>query len=82
MSLSLATKGYIGGHGTGNIAAQLAAIKADTTFIKAIEGGRWKIISNQMIFYNSDNITEIARFNLLDATALPTMTNPFERVRV
>lgn len=55
---------------------------ADLAFIKGIEGGRWKIIANQMIFYAADNATEIARFDLKDATGAATMSNPMERVRV
>lgn len=51
-------------------------------FIQNIEGGRWHIIGNQMIFYEADNVTEIARFNLLDAGGNPTMINVMERVRV
>lgn len=55
---------------------------ADLSFIKGIEGGRWKIIANQMIFYNVDNATEIARFDLKDSNGFATMDNPMERVRV
>lgn len=35
-------------------------------FTKDIEGGKWEIIDDQMIFYKSDNTTEVARFNLFD----------------
>lgn len=55
---------------------------ADIEFIKAIEGGKWDIVSNQMIFYAEDNITEVARFNLFKADNTPTMDNPMKRVRV
>ena len=51
------------------------------TFIKHIEGGRWRIIANQMIFYEADNVTEVARFNLKSSAGTPTMTNVFERTR-
>lgn len=51
-------------------------------FIKSIEGGRWKIINNQMIFYKNDNVTEVARFNLLDKDGLPAEKNVMERTRV
>ena len=46
--------------------------------------GRWKIDSNtkQMIFYKSDNITEIARFNLYDNTGTLNVENVFERRKV
>jgi len=57
---------------------------SDLTFLKDIEGGRWKVDTtlNQMIFYKSDNVTEVARFNLLDADGNATSENIFERTRV
>ena len=51
-------------------------------FIANIEGGRWKIVNNQMIFYQDDNVTEVCRFNLKDATGNPTMSAVFERTKV
>jgi len=50
--------------------------------IKDYQEGRYKIENNQMIFYKADNITEVARFNLLDAGGSPSMTSVFERVKV
>jgi len=55
---------------------------ADVAFIKSIEGGRWRIVGNQMLFYASDNVTEVARFNLLDSGGSPAMTDVMERTRV
>jgi hypothetical protein len=55
---------------------------ANMEFVKDIEGGRWKIVANQMIFYKEDNVTEVARFNLKDAAGAATMNNPMERARV
>jgi len=55
---------------------------ADGAFLKSIEGGRWKIESNQMIFFEADNITEVCRFNLFDANGSPAMTDVMERQRV
>ncbi|MCK4527728.1 right-handed parallel beta-helix repeat-containing protein, partial [candidate division WOR-3 bacterium] len=43
---------------------EMDANSTKLAFLAAIEGGRWKIISNQMIFYKEDNVTEVARFNL------------------
>lgn len=57
-------------------------IDTDLTFLKDIEGGRWRMIGNQMIFYESDNVTEVARFDLKDSDGNATMTDVFERVRV
>jgi len=55
---------------------------ADITFLKNIEGGKWKVTANQMIFYQSDNTTEVARFNLFDASGDPAISGVMERVRV
>jgi len=46
-----------------------------------VEYGRWKIDTalDQLVLYKPDNSTEIARFDLKDATGSPTSDNPFER---
>jgi hypothetical protein len=54
----------------------------DIAFLKDIEGGRWRIVNNQMIFYKSDNATEVARFNLFNAGGMPSIENVTERQRV
>ena len=56
-------------------------IEEKVEFLKNIEGGRWKITNNQMIFYKEDNITEIAKFDLFDSVGYPTVVNVYERVR-
>ncbi len=50
--------------------------------IRKIEVGRWKIESNQMIFYEADNTTEIMRFDLFDEAGDPANTDIFDRQRV
>jgi len=64
--------------------AQLSDIYTKTQFIHSMEGGRWKIdtTTNQMIFYDEDNVTEIARFNLFDSNGVPASDDVFERVRI
>ena len=57
-------------------------IEEQTQFNYDISGGRWKIVNNKMIFYKEDNVTEVARFNLLDDTGSPTMDDVHERVKV
>jgi hypothetical protein len=54
----------------------------ELSYLRDITDGRWKIVSNQMIFYKSDNITEVARFNLFDSTGNPSEINVFDRQRV
>lgn len=62
----------------------LESIAANVNFIKDIEGGRWKIDStrNEMIFFQDDNETEIARFKLLDNKGNPSSQAVFERLRI
>lgn len=61
---------------------KLAAIKTDIELVRAVEAGRWKIASNQMIFYDENNVTEVMRFNLFDKNGQPSESNVFERSRV
>ena len=57
----------------------LIDIQAETSFIKKIENNRWRILNNQMIFYDDDNITPLLTFDLKDAGGQPTGNNPKER---
>ena len=63
----------------------IQVVGVDVEFIKQIEGGRWVIdeTAMQMIFYDSDNVTEVARFDLLDINGAPTGTpaDAYERTR-
>lgn len=60
---------------------KIDTMQSDVTEIKNYTNGRWKIdtTTNQMIFYQDDNVTEVARFDLLDEDGNPTSLNPFER---
>jgi hypothetical protein len=58
------------------------AVISGIEIINQIETGRWKIESNQMIFYEEDNVTEIMRFNLFDEAGDPANTDIFDRQRV
>ena len=69
-----------------SLEAQLTTImnnlQADVTFIKDIEGGRWRLVGTQMVFYKDDNVTEVARFNLTDQNGIPSINSVFDRARV
>lgn len=55
----------------------------DIRFIRDIESGRWDLVGNQMVFYASDNITEVARFDMFDSAGNPTTTGEiYKRTRV
>ena len=47
-----------------DIADDVLAILSDVTFIKNVEGGKWEISGNDMIFYMADNVTEVMRFTI------------------
>jgi len=64
-------------------AADLDSLDTKITFIHNIEGGRWKIdtSTNKMIFYEDDNVTEVATFTLKDADGVAGYDDPYERTR-
>lgn len=71
-------------NGETSATVAIEAIAEDITFIKDIEGGMWQIDrdTKQMIFYKSDNITEIARFDLFDMNGTPSVDLIYKRERV
>ena len=66
------------------IESLLGALGTDITFIKEIEGGRWKIdtATKQMIFYNEAGTVEVAKFQLYDEDHNPSYDNVIERERI
>lgn len=66
------------------VSGTIGVISGNIDFIRDMTDGRWKIDTtlNQMIFYRSDNITEVARFDLTDSAGSPTSDSPYERTRV
>ena len=52
------------------------------TFLKDIEGGKWQIVGNQMVFYNQTGDEVVATFNLFNNAGNPAMTNIYKRERV
>ena len=59
----------------------ITQISSSVGFIEAIEGGRWHIVGNQMVFYAANGMSEVARFDLFDSVGNPTMDAVFERKR-
>lgn len=47
--------------------------------ILKIEKGNWKIVSNQMVFYDTDGTTELYKFNLKNKEGTPTETDVYKR---
>ena len=67
------------------ILTDLSSISTDASFAARMEQGKWEVVSpGLMIFYESDNSTEIARFELYDSNDMQTTdpTRIVKRVRV
>ncbi len=70
-------KTYIG---LEDILVRDMATQTDLAILKQVETGRWKIIANQMIFYEDDGVTPLLTFDLKDEGGVATMIDVFERV--
>ena len=68
-------------NGNSNVFA-VEEVKIDQKMARYIHTGRWKIDSTnkQMIFYQDDNTTVIARYNLFDKTGTASVESVFDRV--
>ena len=56
-------------------------VKIDQKISRYIHTGRWQVDedTNQMVFFQDDNTTEIARYELLDRNGNSSITELFER---
>ena len=71
--------------GITDLDTDVANVQSDVTFIKDIEGGRWKRDGSQQTFYKDDNVTPVATFDLKKFDGSPateTDTEVAERTRV
>jgi hypothetical protein len=64
------------------VVGDIQTMMIDISYIRDFTAGRWKMQNNQMIFFKEDNITEIARFDLLNDAGLPSMESVFERKKL
>jgi len=65
--------------GTEDLDIRDIAKQADLAFVKQIEQGRWRIVNEQMIFYEEDGVTPKLTFDLKDINGIPSNVNIFER---
>ena len=70
-----------GTDGLGALKTLIGAVQTGVTFMRNEAGGKWEIVSNQMIFYKEDD-SELMRFDLFDASGNPASTNVYKRTRV
>lgn len=65
-----------------DINIKLNQVSGSIEVIRQMTEGRWVIQNNQMLFFDKDNVTQIATFDLFDSFGVPTEDAVFERVRV
>ena len=67
----------------GNIVFANEEVETDQKVTRHFTNGRWIIDenTNEMIFYQEDNTTEMARFDLKDKDGSATFQDVFERIR-
>lgn len=60
----------------------LIAVQAVLEIVRKVETGRWRLVNNQMIFYDDDGLTPLLTFDLFDDAGVASMATVFERRRV
>jgi len=67
-----------------NTVNTIQMISSSMDITRQMTTGKWEILtgSSQMVFYKEDNTTEVARFNLLDASGNSSYETVFSRVKV
>tara|TARA_A100001011_G_scaffold302454_1_gene316158 strand:- start:2707 stop:3141 length:435 start_codon:yes stop_codon:yes gene_type:complete len=58
-------------------------VEVDTRLTRHFTVGQWELdsASNQLIFYQDDNVTEIGRFDLENDSGSPSVDSVFKRIR-
>ena len=67
----------------GNIVFASDEVEIDSRLTRHFTVGQWEIdkSTNEMIFYQDDNITEMGRFDLKDANGTASTDSVFKRIR-
>lgn len=67
----------------GNVVFASDEIELDSMVTRHFTVGQWEIDNDtkEMIFYQSDNKTEVGRFNLRDKNDSPSVEEVFKRIR-
>ena len=67
----------------GSVVFASDEVEIDSRLTRHFTVGQWEIDknTNQMIFYQDDNVTEMGRFDLEDAKGKPSTDQVFKRIR-
>ena len=67
----------------GNVVFASDEVEIDSRLTRHFTVGQWEIdkTTNEMIFYQDDNVTEMGRFDLKDSSGAPSTGEVFKRIR-
>ena len=67
----------------GNVVFASDEVEIDSRLTRHFTVGQWEIDdnTNEMIFYQDDNVTEMGRFDLQDENGSPSVASVFKRIR-
>jgi hypothetical protein len=67
----------------GSVVFASDEVEIDSRLTRHFTVGQWEIdkTTNQMIFYQDDNVTEMGRFDLQDSKGSPSTDQVFKRIR-
>tara|TARA_Y100000287_G_scaffold180705_1_gene175903 strand:- start:314 stop:751 length:438 start_codon:yes stop_codon:yes gene_type:complete len=67
----------------GSVVFASDEVEIDSRLTRHFTVGQWEIdkSTNEMIFYQDDNVTEMGRFDLKDAKGSPSTDQVFKRIR-
>tara|TARA_R100001591_G_scaffold92359_1_gene98220 strand:+ start:349 stop:786 length:438 start_codon:yes stop_codon:yes gene_type:complete len=67
----------------GNVVFASDEVEIDSRLTRHFTVGQWEIdkATNEMIFYQDDNVTEMGRFDLKDSSGNPSTGEVFKRIR-
>lgn len=67
----------------GNVVFASDEVEIDSRLTRHFTVGQWEIDNNtnEMIFYQDDNVTEMGRFDLKDENGSPSVASVFKRIR-
>jgi len=65
-----------------DIQGAVETVRDDAELLRKIETGRWKIINNQLIIYDTDGVTPLKIFNLKNKEGQPNEENVYDRIPI
>lgn len=77
---SVCTEARLAELDAANLPTDISTVNSIVTISRKIASNRWKIVSNQLIIYDDDEVTPLYTFDLKDSAGDPAMEDVYERV--